>query len=205
MQKMLRTLKVSSLLAVLPFAASGQTLGAICESVARLGPGQWVEYNVTGMGMGDALTSMWVGNVGSEQRNGVEHTVYESRLIGAQQMVSQMVMTGESSPWDMTNLVEMTVQMAGQPPMTMSGGMLDMVRQNDQTPNIAEECHSAEVVGNESVTVPAGTISTLHLRHEDGEVWASPDIPMALVKFVSKEGHAMELKAHGNGATSSIN
>ena len=118
-------------------------------------------------------------------------------------MTSQLLIAGDGGPWDTDNLVEMTVEMPGQPPMTFTGDMLVLAQQNSQTPDIAEECAGAEIIGHESVTVPAGSMQTVHLRSPDGtEVWASLDVPMAVVKAIPANGPTMELKGHGRGAGS---
>lgn len=208
MRKTLRVLKATCVMAVLPGFATAQSLGDICSSVGRLAPGQWVEYTISGTESMGAMapSGLWVGNVGTEQRDGVGHTLYESRLMGAQNLVSQLLITGDGGPWDMDNLVEMRMQMPGQAPMTISGAMLDMARQQSPTPDIAEQCARAEVLGHESVSVPFGTFQAIHLKVDQNvEVWASADVPMAALKVITPDGPTMELKAHGDGATSSIN
>ena len=85
--------------------------------------------------------------------------------------------------------LRMVMQMPGQDPMEM-----DMTanpagrRMQPTTPaNIAEK---AEVVGTESVTVPAGTFSCTHYRMKDGsgEAWVSDKVsPWGLVKSQNKD------------------
>ena len=68
----------------------------------------------------------------------------------------------------------------------------------------ASRCSGAHVVGWESVTVPAGTFRALHVTTDDeGEVWASRDVPFGLVKLRGKQGDLV-LSARGTDAKSSI-
>ena len=57
----------------------------------------------------------------------------------------------------------------------------------------------SEIIGRESVTVPAGCDAdgSHPVNVEGTEVWASLDVPMAVVKVVTPNGPTMELKSHG--------
>jgi hypothetical protein len=83
----------------------------------------------------------------------------------------------------------MVMQMPGQDPMEMDMTGNPMGRGMKQTTpvNIADK---AEVVGTESVTVPAGTFSCTHFRMKDGsgDAWVSDKVsPWGLVKSQSKD------------------
>jgi hypothetical protein len=83
----------------------------------------------------------------------------------------------------------MVMQMQGQDPMEMDMNMIPMGRGMKQTTpaNIADK---AEVVGTESVTVPAGTFSCTHYRMKDGtsDAWVSDKVgPWGLVKSQGKD------------------
>ena len=70
---------------------------------------------------------------------------------------------------------------------------------------IAHSCATAQVVGWESVTVPAGTFRALHIRTEDGgEAWIAHEVPFGMVQVKSRNGFVMVLTGRGTGAKSSI-
>ena len=81
----------------------------------------------------------------------------------------------------------MIMQMPGQGPMEMDMNMGGRPMQQTTPATIAEK---AELVGTESVTVPAGTFSCMHYRMKDGsgEAWISDKVgPWGLVKSVGKD------------------
>ncbi len=82
----------------------------------------------------------------------------------------------------------MIMQMPGQAPMEMDMNMGPGGRMQQTTPaNIADK---AEIVGTESVTVPAGTFSCTHYRMKDGssDAWVSDKVaPWGLVKSAGKD------------------
>ena len=71
--------------------------------------------------------------------------------------------------------------------------------------NWAQQCGSLTVVGQESVTVPAGTFKTTHLRsaNDSTDVWVSRDVPFGMVKSQSA-GVTAELSGMGKDAKKSI-
>jgi hypothetical protein len=86
--------------------------------------------------------------------------------------------------------VRMIMQMQGQDPMEMDMNMMKMGgRQMPQsTPSDIRD--KSELVGTESVTVPAGTFRCQHYRTKDGssDVWISDKVaPWGLVKSQGKE------------------
>lgn len=85
--------------------------------------------------------------------------------------------------------MRMIMQMPGQDPMEMDMNMNPAGRGMQQTSpaNIADK---AELVGTESVTVPAGTFTCTHYRMKDGssDAWVSDKVgPWGLVKSQGKE------------------
>ncbi len=82
----------------------------------------------------------------------------------------------------------MVMQMPGQDPMEMDLTANPMARGKKQTTpiNLADK---AEIVGTESVTVPAGTFTCTHFRAKDGsgDAWISDKVgPWGLVKSQGK-------------------
>jgi len=92
--------------------------------------------------------------------------------------------------------MRMVMQMPGRDPMEMDMNMNPAGRGMKQsTPvNIADK---AEVVGTESVTVPAGTFSCTHFRMKDGtgDAWVSDKVgPWGLVKAQGKDSSTVLAK-----------
>jgi hypothetical protein len=126
-------------------------------------------------------------------------------------MVMQMVVPG--FPYEMTDVKEVVMQQAGQPPMRMNEQMLGMMRgrmpNGSQVSN--ETCARMTEVGKERITVPAGTFETTHYRDSTGsnDVWVSASIPFGMVKASHQNAstHQTEtvvLAGSGRGATSKI-
>jgi hypothetical protein len=83
----------------------------------------------------------------------------------------------------------MVMQVPGQGPMEMDMSMNPAGRGMKQT-QPASIVDKAEVVGTESVTVPAGTFSCTHFRMKDGsgDAWVTDKVgPWGLVKSNSKD------------------
>jgi hypothetical protein len=97
----------------------------------------------------------------------------------------------------------MIIQMAGQAPMDITAMFA-----NQQVPPIATDSRdSAEHVGTEDVTTPAGTFSCEHYKAKDGswETWISPKVtPWGMVKLVNSSDVSMVLTKVINGATDHI-
>jgi hypothetical protein len=81
------------------------------------------------------------------------------------------------------------MQMPGQPPMEMDADTMNMAGRRAPQNLDADFRSKAELVGTESVTVPAGTYSCEHYRMKDGsgDAWISDKvIPWSLVKMTDK-------------------
>jgi hypothetical protein len=120
-------------------------------------------------------------------------------------MVMQMVVPG--FPYEMGEIKEMVMQAEGQPAMRMPETMMGMMR--GRMPRATElseaSCARMTRVGDESITVPAGTFQTAHWRDAESgtDVWVSTRVPFGTVKVTHREG-TMELVGHGTGATTRI-
>lgn len=164
--------------------------------------GSWAEWK--GMGK-DAQSVTRIAVIDQEQRNGKPYYRLEMASSEAQG-VFQMVVP---SLWQFDQVDEMVMQQDGKPPMKMSGQMLAMMRSRipqgkNGLGDIASRCGEMKVVGTETVTVPAGTFKTTHLKNADGdEVWATKDVPFNMVKYNGKDAH-MELTGTGKDAKTAI-
>ena len=185
---------------VAPTAVLGQDLDAVCNSIARLSLGQWVEYEVSARSM---TLGMRVANVASEERQGETLDRYEMTTVIPEGGESTTQMLTNGPVFDFDAIQEMVVTMPGQPPMVMTGQMLQMALQNmPRQANWGGMCRQAEIIGSETVTVPGGTFDAIHLRATEGDAWVSADVPFGIIKSQSKDGSTMQLKAHGEGAGS---
>lgn len=98
------------------------------------------------------------------------------------QMLMKQLMTVAD---DGVTASKMIMQMPGQQPMEMDMNMNPMGRGTKQS-TAADIRDKAEVVGTETITVPAGTFSCQHVREKDGssDVWISDKVsPWSLVKY----------------------
>jgi len=145
--------------------------------------------------------------VGTEQQEGKTHYRFEMSGSGERgSAVMQMLVA--DWPFSMSAVEEMIMQTPGQPPMRMSGAMVKMMSQNAKVSvsDAAERCRQMAYLGEESVTVPAGTFQTKHYKDpkEGGEAWVSPTVPFGLVKAIDKDGNAVVLVAKGTDAKTAI-
>jgi hypothetical protein len=149
--------------------------GAAYEMTNREGKKSEMEITVVGKEDVEGKPAFWLEMAMADQRS------------AGPMYVKNLMSVNDSGVTSM----RMVMQMPGQDPMEMDmnmnvnpGGR----RMQQSTPaNIADK---AEVVGTESVTVPAGTFSCTHYRMKDGssDVWVSDKVgPWGLVKSQGKD------------------
>jgi len=182
---------------------AGQDVPQLCKAISKVTVGQWASYTVSG---GQALR---FGIVGSEQRG--DTTLYwleiNDRGAGPRDGgILQVLVPGFGV--EGVGVRGMVMKTGTQPAMKLPDQMLDLVGQqmvqNNPALGIVRRCASAQVVGWETVTVPAGSIRALHVKDTDGEAWLSGEVPFGIVKGHAKDGSEMVLTGRGVGATSSI-
>lgn len=123
--------------------------------------------------------------VGKETVNGKDGYWMEYTMnMGSGDMVVKTLIV----PGDSTAMSRMIMQMPGRPPMDMTqmAGHMNGGAQNAT----ADIRSSAEDVGSESVTVPAGTFTCEHYRMKDGsgDTWVSNKVaPFGVVKHQGKD------------------
>jgi hypothetical protein len=145
--------------------------------------------------------------VGTENRNGTEMKWIEYKLVGAKSndtTVFQMLVP--SGPHELGQVEEIVMKYGGRKAMKMTGMMMKMVRgQMEKSSFLNNMCEGVALVGEQSVTVPAGTFKTYHFHNSkyNSDSWISPSVPFAMVKATGKN-HDIALTATGTGATSSI-
>lgn len=197
-------------LAAAPLAA--QTFQDFCSGNVPITVGRWVSYKFTG-GRVDGST-MRMAIIGSEKFGDSTYYWYEMQMGGMRgnkpnKMIMQLLVAGIASPH--VAIRGLVMKDNDRPAMRAPDMMVSMMSRSFTSgfsQYLEQHCKKGgiTVVGVESVTVPAGTFQTLHIRDsEGGEAWASRELGMfPVVKVVGKDGMIMELTDRGAGAKSAI-
>jgi len=132
------------------------------------------------------------------KKNTMEFAIVGKESVGGKDgywmevTTSGMVMKSLTVVGDSSVTSRMIMQMPGRPPMEMPSQMLRMNGQGQgaaQSPT-TDIRSTAEDVGSESVTVPAGTFTCEHYRAKDGsgDTWISSKVsPLGVVKHQGKD------------------
>ena len=155
------------------------SLGGIWRPVVGSGS----SYEITREGN---KTSMEFAVVGKEDMGGktgywVESSISDPKAGG--EIVFKVLETVDGNVITYTKSV---IQMPGQGPMEMDSNMMNMGGRRPSQSAATDFRNKAELVGTESITVPAGTFSCEHYRMKDGsgEAWISDKVsPWSLVKM----------------------
>jgi hypothetical protein len=132
--------------------------------------------------------------VGKESVNGKDGfwMEYSMNAMGNGEMVVKTLVV----PGDSTAVSRMIMQMPGRPPMEMTGQMGGHMNGGAQSA-ATDIRSSAEDVGSESITVPAGTFTCEHYRMKDGsgDTWVSNKVaPLSVVKHQGKDSNMVLVK-----------
>lgn len=203
----MRTIPTLLSLSVLASASAAQDLPGVCGTLSEVSVGQFAEYRVNVPQMG--LVDMRIAIVGTEDVGGEAFQWHEMKVNMPQgEMVMQMLVP--KFPYEPGDVTRMIMKGPGQPAMEMPTSMMAMMQQqggNNFASDIAKSCAMAERVGNESISVAAGSFNADHYRvttPDEAEAWISADVPFGIVKMTGPDGISMELVSHGKDATSSI-
>ena len=125
--------------------------------------------------------------VGKESVNGAEGYWFEIRMMGGpHSMVMKQLMVVEGGT---PQVKRMIMQTAGRPPMEMPVGMMNQAMAQHHPSNIHTDAKGlGQLVGTETITVPAGTFVCQHYRENTNgrtsDLWISTKIsPYGLVKL----------------------
>ena len=162
--------------------------------------GSWSEYSTEEGSMRLAL-------LGTETRAGKNLVRVEMSMVTKDgPMIMQVLVPGY--PYEMSSIEDFIVKAAGRPAMRMNAQMLQMMASRMPKDQVAEFCNNARMtrVGEESITVPAGTFRTIHYRDtaSGNDVWVSESIPFGLVKTRQARGGEIVLTSQGTDARSQI-
>ncbi len=199
---------------MLPWAAAAllgavpavQAQDACSENFKWPKVGAWAEYQ--GTYNRSAPTTTRYAVVGTETRQGAEYKWIELKMHDVkknQDMVYQMLLPG-GDPLQMDGVEEVVMKMGAEPAMKLSGMMVGMMRgQLAKNSAFKDACAEATLVGEEKMTVPAGSYRTKHFHSEKygSDLWIDPKVPFAMIKSTGAT-HEIQLAASGSGAKSSI-
>lgn len=172
--------------------------------------GSGSEYLMTAKGkeMDIAMVALGKENVDGNPGYWMEMRM-TSADTGAGEMVMKtlMVTTGTQA-----GMKRMIMQQPGKPPMEIDGMFMSMMQQHQShtpAPSAPGGGDRGELVGTESVTVPAGTFNCQHYRSKSAsgttDMWISTDVtPYAMVKMTNADT-TMVLKKVLTNETSHIN
>jgi len=189
-----------------PVAA--RDLAEICKKVGELTVGQWADYH-NDVPFVESLNSRYA-IVGEETVDDTPHFWLELNIANpVGNTIMQMLIPGY--PYPPQGISGLIMQLAPDLVMEyskeMAGSMSSQGGDNLSAPT-AQACNESEIVGTESVTVPAGTFQAVHVKARLGggkmDIWISDEVPFGIVKFADEDGYGLQLLAHGMDAKSSI-
>lgn len=169
--------------------------------------GSGAEYIINSKGKEMDVATVVLGKEDVEGSAGywMEQRVTSAELGGEMVMKSLTVVSGSQ-----VGVKRMIIQRPGQPPMEMPAMMMSMMQSHQRPSSYSASGPSdrGELVGSETVTVPAGTFVCQHYRktEKDGpvDVWISTSVsPYAVVKMTGSD-MSMELKKSLANETSHI-
>jgi hypothetical protein len=144
--------------------------------------------------------------VGIEKREGTDMKWLEYKLAQENKDTTVFQMLIPGGPHEIGQVEEIVMKSGGRKAMKVSGMMMKMIRgQMEKSSFLNNMCEGVTLVGEESVTVPAGTFKAYHFHNSkyNSDSWISPSVPFAMVKATGKN-HDIALTGTGTGATSSI-
>ena len=153
--------------------------------------GSGAEYDMTTKGKQMDIATVILGKENVDDGTGlwIEQRITDADLGGEMVMKELMVTTGSQ-----TGIKRMIMQQPGKPPMEMSGFMLNMMKQHQPPPSTGGggKGDMGQLIGTETITVPAGTFTCQHYRKQEKtgpmDLWISTQVtPYAMVKMTSND------------------
>lgn len=199
-----------TLLVATPLAA--QDFQSFCNGTVPIRVGAWASYQFTG-GRADGST-MRMAIISSEKFGDSTYYWYEMQMTAAankkpNHTIIQVLMAGIASP--KVALRGLIMKNNTEPAMRapdMMVGMMGRTFTSGVSQYLEQACKKGgvQVLGVESVTVPAGSFSAVHIKDTDGgEAWLQPNAGVfSMVKVISKDGSVMALTGRGSDAKSAI-
>ncbi len=167
--------------------------------------GRWAELKMEDPSSEQKPTIMRMAMVGKESKAG--KTLYRMQMVSADPRSGQPVIIQTLAPLGLDALSskeqsEVVMKVGDQPAVKMTRGK--GIPTQDES-DLRKQCAKAKFIGEESVTVPAGTYKARHYSSPDGESWVSAEVPAwHLVRSVESDKSTMTLVAVGDGAKNEI-
>ena len=185
--------------------AGAQDIEKVCDAIGGVELGDWAEFQMEGP-QAAQVSGIRFAIV---DRGTPQELWFELKAATAQgEQIVQLQVPG--FPFKGDEVSQGIVKAMQMPAMRMPDQMLGMMQQQMQSNpmlDVAEQCRGSELIGEEDVTTPAGSMKAWHLKVADGnDAWVSGDVPFGIVKGTTGEssGDTMVLTGDGNDATSSI-
>ena len=185
--------------------AGAQDIEKVCDAIGGVELGDWAEFKMEGP-QAAQVSGIRFAIV---DRGNPQELWFELKAATAQgEQIVQLQVPG--FPFKGDEVSQGIVKAMQMPAMRMPDQMLGMMQQQMQSNpmlDVAEQCRGSELIGEEDVTTPAGSMKAWHLKVADGnDAWVSGDVPFGIVKGTTGEsgGDTMVLTGYGNDATSSI-
>jgi len=180
-------------------------MAAICSGLTTIEVGEWATYNIESPNQSGTMRFALL----PEGAAGGDGQWFEVTMkADGQDVIVQLLVPGW--PFGPDDIQGVVMKTAGQQAMRIPDSMLSMMQGQLDLPisDISESCAGSEMLGTESVEVPAGTFEAYHIRPADqdlgpGDVWVSPDVPFGLIRGEGPDG-TLALFESGTGATSTI-
>jgi hypothetical protein len=198
-----RSLAVVVALSLAAVPVSGQDIAALCRETRTFTNGQWASYR--GVDRNDTTTTRFaiVGTEGT--RLWWEMSITSSRRRQDGTMIMQALVSdlGTLQP----RFHAMVIKSGDRPAQRMPDQMVQMMSSRmgtNMSTEAAKQCEQGQVIGTESITVPAGTFRALHVKTGDTESWFAREVPFGMVRVKASNGGLMELTSFGRDAKSLI-
>lgn len=209
MRKFILVVAAAALALATPASGSAQDLSAACAHMQQADAGDWAEYATEGpQGAGTIRYALLEEAAASDPGQWLEMS---GSFNGQTSTVQLLIENYPHAPEDVSAVV---IKQGDQPAQRLPDSMLGQVSGQMSSPigNIAAICGQSELMGTETVDVPAGSFQTVRIQPPTSgtqadtltaDVWLSTDAVFGLVKTESSLG-SMTLTDMGNDATSSI-
>lgn len=185
--------------------AAASDIDRLCSGAVALSIGQWASYAVDAPLMQEKTENRFA-IVGTEAD--YYWLEYEAATpIGDTGMIMQFLIP--QWPYAEGAITRVIMQMPiikGMDPLPPIEMPPSTVQKDDLASPIRMACAEVQNGVEETVTVPAGTFSTLRipLKPLGKDIWISPDVPFGLVKLVDTAGKGTVLHAFGSNAESAV-
>jgi hypothetical protein len=194
MKRALRVLAVAGALLGLEAPAQAQN----CQELTKLpASGSWAEWRAHD-------NEIRVAVLPPETRQGKPYVRMETKITESGRV---MIMQGLAPADRLDDTEEVIIKQGTEPAMRLPKEMIQVGRELAGKDPSRTTCSAGmKLVGQETVSVPAGTFATSRFKDEQSgyEIWLSEQVPFGMIKMRVGPDEEILLSAYGAGATSSI-